>query len=380
MRILHTADWHLGKRLQNRERIEEQIAVLDEITHLARSEKVDIIVIAGDIFDTTMPSAAAEELFFSTVVRMGLDSLVIAISGNHDDPTRLAAAKDMAKYCNVVLAGDHNLNLSGSKVKQSGVGFVKAQINDEIAVINILPYPNDSRMGEKIDENSTFSQRVSQWLLRGASQFSRDSINITTSHVFCVGGEKGKEERDIELGTARILPLNVFPAAHYTALGHIHKPQTISREQNIHYSGSILQYTFEEKTEKSVIITDITKEGVKEFSRIPLSCGKKLQVIEIDNILAADEKLKGHENKWVWLDMKLEGGFINATDIKKLKTQYPNIVKFNLIKPQKDNSPVTQKQHKTDKEIFIEYYRKTERAEPSEQLVNLFLELMGEEL
>ncbi|HEY8390086.1 MAG TPA: exonuclease subunit SbcD [Clostridia bacterium] len=373
MKILHTADLHLGKKLFNVDRLEEQQAVMDEIIEIADREKVDIALIAGDVFDTALPSAAAESLFYESMVKLGRLCTVVVIAGNHDDPVRLSAAKEMALYCNIVIAGEHDITYSAKKIT-AGKGYIQMDINGERAVINLLPYPSDSRLGDVIDPNSTYIDRVKNRLYEGALGFREDTININLSHLFCVGGVKEGDEREIELGGARIIPIDTFPKAHYTALGHIHKPQTISKTNNIYYSGSIMPYAFDESNQKSVIIADIDKNGIKDLKRVPITKYKSLIRLAADNVMHAMEMLEKNSEKWVWLDLKLQESLTDS-DSKALKA-FPNLLRLQLILPERKKINLKDRIQKSDRQIFIEYYQSQFGTQPKEELINLFLEIM----
>jgi exonuclease SbcD len=373
MRILHTADLHLGKKLFNVDRLEEQTAVMDEIIEIAQQKKVDMALIAGDIFDTALPSAAAESLFYESMVRLGRICTVIVIAGNHDDPIRLSAAKDMALYCNIVIAGEHDIAYSAKNIT-AGKGYIQTVINGEKVVVNILPYPSDSRLGDVIDENTSYTDRVKKRLFDGAAGFRDDTININITHLFCVGGVKEGDEREIELGGARIIPVDAFPKAHYTALGHIHKPQTISKTNNIYYSGSIMPYAFDENTQKSVIVADINKDGITAFERVPVTKYRQLKKLTADNVIHAQEVLEQNLNSWVWLELKLNEGLTDSDN--KLLKSYSNLLRLQLILPERKKIALKDKEQKTDRQIFCEYYQNQFGTQPKDELVNLFLEIL----
>jgi exonuclease SbcD len=376
MKILHTADLHLGKKLFNTDRTNEQEAVMQEIIDIARANKVDLALIAGDIFDTALPSAAAETLFFESMVSLGQICTVIVIAGNHDDPARLAAAKKMALSCNIVLAGESDITYSARKFA-AGKGYIKTSINSQKVCVNILPYPSDSRMGEAIEENTSYPERVKRRLFEGAKGFEKDSININISHLFCIGGVKEGDEREIELGGARLIPIDAFPEAHYTALGHIHKPQTISKSKNIHYSGAIMPYAFDETSQKSVIIADIDLQGVRELVRAPLTKYKPVAKLQADSVMQALDILEKNQGKWVWLELKLDHSITDSA-AKKLKS-FSNMLRFSLILPEKEKVIIKDKRLKSDREIFIEFYKSQYGGkEPKPELINMFLEIMNE--
>ena len=158
MNILHTSDWHIGKRLMDRERLPEQIAALDEIVRICDERDVDLVLVAGDVFDTYMPSADAEEVFFRAVKRIaGEKRAVVIVSGNHDDGVRLAASAPLAAEEGIYLfGGGYDVVPVGGeravKAVASGEGYVViANARGEQVYINALPYPNEARLKEEME-------------------------------------------------------------------------------------------------------------------------------------------------------------------------------------------------------------------------------------
>jgi exonuclease SbcD len=189
-----------------------------------------------------------------------------------------------------------------------------------------------------------------------------------------VGGVKEGDEREIELGGARLIPIDAFPKAHYTALGHIHKPQTISKSNNIFYSGSIMPYAFDETIEKSIIVADINIKGIQDFRRVPLTRYRPLIKLAADNVIQAQELLEEHSEKWALLELKIDKGLTDSDN--KLLKAFPNLLRLQLVLPKAQRVLIKDKEQKTDRQIFSEYYKSIYQNEPKEELVKLFLEIM----
>ena len=231
MNILHTSDWHIGKRLMERDRLPEQIAVLDEIAAICDAKQVDLVLVAGDVFDTFMPSAEAEEVFFRAVKRIaGERRAIVLASGNHDDGVRLAASAPLAAEEGIYLFGGGTdvMSVGGSRgvrAVASGEGYVVIENErGERVYLNVLPYPNEARLKEEKTDES-YPDKLRRWISRGEAGFSGGMPHILLSHLFVSGGRVSESERDIDLGGARAVPVSLFDGFDYVALGHLHKPQ-----------------------------------------------------------------------------------------------------------------------------------------------------------
>lgn len=396
MLIIHTADWHLGKKLANIDRIHEQRAVLDEIYDQACTRQADLIIVAGDVFDTATPVAEAEELFFRTLSKLSRVCPVIVIAGNHDDPVRLAAAERLALMCNVAIVKDIasldqapstavytpdelvSVSSSGGYISQVGKGYITVTTPAETAVINVMPYPSESRLRLRSGETQSFTDIVADRLSIGAAAFRPDTVNITASHLFCTGSTAGGDERDIELGTARLIPIDRLPDSHYTALGHIHRCQRLSTTRNIHYSGSILQYSFDDViAAKFIIAANITaQDGVTSVEKIELTQGRRLKELTVNTYEAAIKAIEDYPDYWLSIILKLDRA-LTDTETKRLRFGGKNIVRIKLeiadadIDHSKDISV-----KRSNREYFEDYCNHKRGTPPSNELTKLYLDIM----
>ena len=198
MNILHTSDWHIGKRLMERERLPEQIQAFDELAVICEREHVELIIVAGDVFDTFMPSAEAEEVFFRAVKRLaGKERAVVIISGNHDDGLRLAASAPLAAEEGIYLfgTGKEVMPTGGDRpvrAVRSGEGYIVIEnAFGESVYLNALPYPNEARLREeKSDE--TYTQKIARWIDRGEAGYEGDMPHILLPHLLGAGGKAGE--------------------------------------------------------------------------------------------------------------------------------------------------------------------------------------------
>ena len=381
MNILHTSDWHIGKRLMDRERLPEQIAALDEIVRICETRDVDLVLVAGDVFDTFMPSADAEEVFFRAVKRMaGQRRAVVLISGNHDDGVRLAASAPLAAEEGIYLFGSGRdvMPVGGARgvhAVASGEGYVViGNERGEQVYINALPYPNEARLKEEKTEES-YTDKLRRYIARGEAGFSEGMPHLLLSHLFVAGGSVSESERDIDLGGARAVPPALFDGFDYVALGHLHKPQKFG--ERVRYSGSLLQYPFDEQAKKQVVLlhTDGTDISCEE---IPLTAGKRLVRLEEEDAERAAELLRQYEGAFVELTLRLKAP-LTSSETQMLRAANEGLVSLIVRTQGAEGLPVVRRSTLSDKELFREYYRSVYGEDPADDLVTAFLELLEEE-
>lgn len=381
MNILHTSDWHIGKRLMDRERLPEQIAALDEIVRICDERDVDLVLVAGDVFDTYMPSADAEEVFFRAVKRIaGEKRAVVIVSGNHDDGVRLAASAPLAAEEGIYLFGGgcDAVPVGGEravKAVASGEGYVViANARGEQVYINALPYPNEARLKEEKTDES-YADKLRRWIARGEAGFSGNKPHILLSHLFVAGGKVSESERDIDLGGARAVPVSLFSAFDYVALGHLHKPQKLG--ENVRYSGSLLQYSFDEFEKKQVILLH-TQEKSLEIEEIPLLSGRKLVRLEEENVERAAALLKQYPGAFIELTLRLSAP-LTSQETQLLRAANDGLVSLIVRTRAESSAPVIKRSSLSSKQLFEEYYRCVYGEDPASDLTQAFLELLEEE-
>ncbi len=382
MNILHTSDWHLGKRLMDRERLPEQIDALDELIEICERKNVSLVLVAGDVFDTYLPPADAEEVFFRAVKKLARNRAVVIISGNHDDGVRLSAAAPLAEEQGVYIVGNKPRIFSCNvdrpvRAVQSGEGYLVIENEEgEQVYINTLPYPNEARFKEEKTDES-FAERMARWISLGERGYKGDMPHILLSHLFAAGGRTSESERNIDLGGARAVPVHTLPDYGYVALGHLHKQQTIRK--NIQYSGSLLQYSFDEAGgEKGVYLLETEGAQFKEVSFIPLHAGKRLVRLEAVSVANALELLPQYEGCYVELTLHLTAP-LTTQETQILRESNTGLV--SLIPHVTSGENIVQASRRATlsmQELFSEYYRKNFNAEPSDAIMEAFLSLVEE--
>ncbi len=382
MRILHTADWHLGKSLEGRSRLEEQSQFIDELVCIVEQEAIDIILMAGDVYDTVNPPAAAEQLFYEAITRLADQGkrTVVAIAGNHDHPDRLSASAPLAYGQGIHLLGYPQASILSLPVQRTG----------ELMRCFALPYPSESRLNELIsqtlDEQSlqlAYAQRIRELIADQAKYFQADTVNVIMSHLYVLGGAESDSERPIQVGGAYTVDTAAFDCgAHYTALGHLHRPQTLKAASTVRYSGSPLAYSFSEAGQaKSVTILEVSPQDQSVHPQeMVLSSGKPLVSWKAkEGLTQVYQWIDSGLDARAWIDLELHlTDQITMEDIQKLRKAHEGIVNIRPIYPDVElASPQMSSAHLPIDEMFRRFYsRQTGGAEPDSELVKLFMELL----
>ncbi len=382
MKILHTSDWHIGKRLMGRERLDEQAQVLDELIALCDDEGIELVLVAGDVFDTYTPSAEAEELFYSKIKQMaGENRAVLIISGNHDDGVRLSAVAPLAEEQGVYLVGNSRAgvivkeSVRATKPVRSGKGFaVFENATGERVFVCTLPYPNEARFKETKSELS-YVEQMQKWIAEGNSANTENLPSVLLAHIFVAGGTVSNGEREIDLGGARALPIDALPDNAYIALGHLHKKQHMGKG-HCYYSGSPLQYAFDESADKGVKIFHLTVNGVEDLRDVPLQSGKKLVRVEATNIADALALLERYENSWVELKLYLTSP-LTAGDTAKLHER-GNLLSLVTEIAEDTGMEFESRKGLTNDQLFDAFYKAQYGAEPKAELKEAFLTVLQE--
>ena len=286
MRFLHTADWHVGKTLQGRSRLDEQEQVAAEIVDIAKRERIDCVLLAGDIFDSPAPTADAQRVVCDALAEVAGAGMAAAIVGGNHDHRRLAALRKLAGRLKIFIR-------PGAREGDEG-GMISYPKNGEQARIAMLPWiPEfqivDSRqiLRPRNEWNQVYSEYVAARCSRLAKGFAANTINILLAHLFVYGAERSGSERPAHVAEAFAVRPDQLPRAHYIALGHLHKPQEVLASSRCIYAGSPLQLDFGERgQQKRVVVVDGRADSPASVESIPLVSGRRLRdvVTTIDQL------------------------------------------------------------------------------------------------
>lgn len=400
MRILHTADWHLGKSLEKRSRIDEQRKFLDDFIEVAKENNIDLVIIAGDIYDSSNPPAIAEKMFYDTLKKISDNGkrLILIIAGNHDNPERLVASAPLAREHGIIMVGTLKTiidtgNYGRHKIINSGEGFIEIEINGEKAIILTVPYLSEKRLNEVLyndmdsDEEriKSYSDRVFSLFDSLKDNYREDTINLLVSHLYAMGSEEGGSERSIQLGGSYIVNCDCFPKeAQYIALGHVHKPQLVpGTNKKARYSGSPIHYNKKEVSyNKKCFVVDVKANEEANVKEVYFKVYKPIEIWKCENF--DDALLKCEENKdrecWVYLEIKVDR-YMREDEIKKLKELKKDILEITPIieNIHRDDESAISLSEKSFEELFIDFYKKERMGEPDKEIIDLFLNLVYEE-
>jgi exonuclease SbcD len=283
VKILHTSDWHVGKILKGRARIDEHIAVLAEVVAIARDERPDLVIVAGDLFDTAAPTPDA-----TRVVTRALSALratsghVLAIGGNHDNGAALDALRVWAEAAGITLRGtvrDRAADHVVTGVTEGGEAW-------RVVALPFLSQRYAVRATEMFEltaaeANQTYADHVGRMLAKLTADPPAGSVNIVTAHLTVVGAKTGGGERDAHTIQAYAVPTTVFPpTTHYVALGHLHRRQHVPGPCPVHYSGAPLAVDFgEQDYTPSVTIVEVSTSTAARTRDVPIASAVPLRTV-----------------------------------------------------------------------------------------------------
>jgi len=293
MKLLHTSDWHVGKTLKGRSRLDEQKAVLAEIVALAEEHAVDAVLIAGDVYENVSPTAEAQQLVIRTLLRLQRAGIeVIAIAGNHDHGATFEAYRPLLNQVGIRLIG------LARPADRGGVLRFSARSTGEPAVVATLPFLSQRyavRAAELITrtpaENvGAYDQLVRDVLGNLTAEFTDQTVNLAMAHLTCIGGSMGGGEREAQSIMEYSVPAAIFPIdAHYVALGHLHRRQSLPAAAPVHYSGSPLAVDFGEQDNVSVVcLVEVAPDRPASITDLPVRSGRRLRTVTgtVEQLLA----------------------------------------------------------------------------------------------
>ncbi len=282
MRILHTSDWHVGKVLKGQSRREEHLAVLAEIVDIARAERPDLVLVAGDLFDTAAPSPDAK-----TIVTRALSALraaagaVVAIAGNHDNGAELDALRPWADAAGITLRG--TVRSAADQLVSGVTGGGEAW---RLVALPFLSQRYAVRATEMFaltaaEASQTYADHLARLIAALAADAESGTVHLVTAHLTVVGARTGGGERDAHTIQSYAVPASVFPTGtHYVALGHLHRRQQVPGPCPVHYSGSPLAVDFgEEENAPSVSIVEVTATTPAKVRAVPIAAAVPLRTV-----------------------------------------------------------------------------------------------------
>lgn len=380
MRILHTGDWHAGRTLQRRQRLEELATVLDEIVAIAAEERVDVVLVCGDIFDHFAPSAEAERIVYDALLRLrGTGASVLVIPGNHDNAKRLGAVEELLRAAGVEAVPDVR------RPDQGGLVEVHAQDGDEVAQVAALPWvPERLLFGvtEMMDLEAAPQQAYAEQLPRIldalCAPFEPGKVHVLAGHLFVSGARVGGGERELTIGQLFAISAATLPTSpQYIALGHVHRPQAVPGSPvPARYAGSLLQLDFGERDQvKSVTIVEVEPGRPATTRERPITGGRKLLDVRgtLDYLRAAAVE----PDAFLRVILVCDGPSPGLAD--EVREFLPNAVEVRLEYEREDaDQRAAELRRMTPRELFARYHRERHGADADDRLMRLFDDLLEE--
>ena len=434
MRILHTADWHLGRLFYNEHLTTDQAHVLEhQFFPLLKEEQIDLVVLSGDVFDRSVPPIEAIELWDSVLHRLAFTEKIpmVAISGNHDSGPRLAMGRSAWETHGIHLLGhtyqgmqpitvqdehgqldvwalpygevrdiqtelnrvgivgetiESTMNVGSSKpskkrrVKCESADLFASLSDEDITIPDNSSYKDNTDNSSintvendiRIDTNKynmTIAEAYQQWASYATSRSQRYR-SLCLAHAFVAGGAESESERPLLVGGSGQVPTTVFKDFHYTALGHLHKPQRIGAD-HIRYSGSLLTYSFDEVGySKSFTIVDMDGKGATTISEIPIvGCRQFVSLTGYFDDLLANESLHSqHHNDYVEIRLLDTAPVVDG--MRRLRKVFPYCMRLELVgrmEVVRDTTGAKRFKELNERDLFAQFAKEARNEELSQE-------------
>ncbi len=381
MRILHTADWHIGHRLYEQPRIEEHRQFLDWLLAKIKEKEVDVLLVAGDIFDTALPSSGATDLYYQFLFRLYRETRAHAVitAGNHDSPRHLAAPREFLR-----MGRTHVVGLA-SEPEECVLALPSE--NPRVAIAAV-PYLSESELSHisfetEPDRAERYRSRLKAFYHQCIACMPSDLPKILMGHLFVHGGRVGESERNIQIGGATAMQVSDFPDdVAYVTLGHLHRPHAISgASYPIRYAGSPLPLRFNEANyRKKVYLLDVATTSDVEVEDIEIPVFKELHTVtgSLDEVLSKAMSPEWNE-KYIQVQLRLNRPEVGISDkIREVFHQHGgDVLSVEVELPaQSDRPEIPMEDMQQPSEIFEQFYKKNFNESPDELMIKTFHELL----
>ncbi|MDF2859502.1 MAG: repair exonuclease [Neobacillus sp.] len=376
MKFIHTADWHLGKLVHGMYMTENQQEVLEQFCEIVAEEKPDAVVIAGDLYDRSVPPTDAVDLLDKILFKINVElkTPVVAIAGNHDSAERLSFGTSWYKHSQLYLSG--KLTSSSFKpVQINGVNFYS------------VPFAEPGLVRQLLQDDSIHSHQDAMKALIGKMEetLNPNEPNVLVGHAFVLGGQTSDSERILSVGGTGCVGAELFSPFSYTALGHLHSPDAIKHDK-VKYSGSLLKYSFSEaKQNKSISIIEMDEKGIFTHRYRSLSPTHDMRELEghLEELLDPQFYEKQRLHDYLKITLMDDGEILDP--INKLRQVYPNVLhlerKIDIIDMKKKQSfNVTQGEKKSELELFEQFYADMTTSEFTVDKKDVMADVIGKVL
>lgn len=397
MKILHTSDWHIGKQLHKYDLSADMELFFEWLINFIKTENIDVLLVSGDIFDQANPSQAAYKQYYDVLKKLiNLDCKIILTGGNHDSPAVLNAPAELLKAFDISVIGGATQELADM--------FVGVEKNNEKLVVGAIPFLKDRDIRKSVagEDYATKIEQIKSGLRIYFTNINnyykenhRDVVFILMGHLYVQGSEISESERDIQIGNQAGVEAKMFgEIPHYVALGHIHKPQIISREKNIHYCGSPIPLSFSEREDcKQINVITVENNKITNVEIVPIPKHRNLITFE-GNLEKVSKKLHDYAEETTLISLaeiivneeresiekrQAFEALINSQENPNIAVVKSRLVFKNLIRGASDAFAVgTDVADVTPMQMFEKKLELQSNLENAEELKNAFREILQE--
>ncbi|SOB99938.1 exodeoxyribonuclease I subunit D [Ureibacillus xyleni] len=378
MKIFHTADWHLGKLVQGVYMTEDQRHVLQQFLQAIDEEQPDVVIIAGDLYDRSLPPVDAVNLLDDILAEIVLKRKVpvLSIAGNHDSPTRLQFGSKLMKESGLHIAGELH------------AGLQPIVLNDQFGEVHfhLVPFVEPSTVKHIFEDDSinTYDDAMRKIIEKIEDKMDKSKRHVFIGHAFITPhGERenntSDSERPLAIGGSECVSAQYFQSFHYTALGHLHKAHYVLNE-TIRYSGSPLKYSSSEANhEKGFLIVDLDQTGQVSITKRPFIPRRDLRIIE-----GSIQEILKHEISEDYVFVRLTDLTPVVGAMEQIRTVYPNAMHVERKVLQKvestENGELVRREQMDDLSLFNAFYKEIAGSEPTEIQLQLFEEVLQDML
>jgi exonuclease SbcD len=360
MKIIHTSDWHLGRQFHNVSLLDDQKYVLDQVVEITKDFGAEVVVISGDVYDRSVPPAEAVALLDETLHRLTseADAAIVMIAGNHDGAIRLAQGSREMEASRVFVSGPLTKSYE-PVIVDDGHGPV---------YFCVLPYadPTEVRIEMGSEEIRTHGDAIDAMGKRMLDQVPEGTRSVAIAHCWVEGGTSSESERPLTVGGTGQVDAKCFEGFNYTALGHLHRPQTVNDQ--IRYAGSLLKYSFSEIDHvKSIDLVELAADGSVSYERTPLIPRRELRLVEglLDDVIIGAEDDPASDD-YLLVRLSDEGAILDA--MGQLRQVYPNtlhIERPGLLFAEGSVAGVKDHRQRSELDLFKDFYRQIRNQELS---------------
>ena len=379
MKILHTSDWHVGKTLARRSRLEEAREVLTEIVDIAERASVDAVLVCGDVFDHIAPSAAAEKIVYDTLVEFECREIpVLLVPGNHDHARRWKALEPLLRRFMVRVVPEVRRPDAG------GIVRIEARDKSTELQVAVLPWVFERQlfgarelMGLPGEAFQSYAEEMKLLVEKLCEPLDPSTCTAFAGHLFVSGSKPGEGQRGLTIGQLYAITPQALPEVQYAALGHVHRPQRVpGSSRRAYYSGSPLQLDFgEAEQKKSVNIVELRPGEPAEVRTVSIAGGRRLRDVSgtFEEIDAQREALG---DAFLRVNLKCGGPLPGLGD--QVRALLPNAIEVRLDYPREETQRPITIRGLTPREQYAHYLREKQGTEPDQDELDLFESLLME--